>query len=156
MGVAFRNRSRVIGPNRQSLRTSGRVWSLKVRADWSMRRETAAVPSARSHPLQGHVAEEVGHRLAIVGSPDRLSQDHGYIYDLVETTEIQHHIHLYGRPPSTSASGQVTYRAANQSWLEWLALTAASYSFETWERQNAACINKGIPQTSLAKRYQDV
>lgn len=59
-----------------------------------MRRETAAVPSARGHPLQGHVAEEVGHRLAVVGSPDRLGQDHGYIYDLVETIEIQHNIYI--------------------------------------------------------------
>lgn len=34
------------------------------------------------HSLQGHVAEEVRHRLAVVGSPDRLRQDHGDVDDL--------------------------------------------------------------------------
>lgn len=36
----------------------------------------------RSLLLQGHVAEEVGHGLAVVGSPDGLRQDHGNVDDL--------------------------------------------------------------------------
>lgn len=36
--------------------------------------------------LQGHVTEEVGHRLAVVGSSDGLGQDHGDVDDLEETS----------------------------------------------------------------------
>lgn len=43
------------------------------------------VSCALSRSLQRYVAEEVGHRLAVVGSPDRLRQDHGDVYDLEET-----------------------------------------------------------------------
>ena len=48
--------------------------------------EPAAAPPSRS--LQGNVAEEVGHGLAVVGSSDRLRQDHGDVDDLRETINL--------------------------------------------------------------------
>lgn len=47
-----------------------------------MRNQCGHWSSPGSDGLQGHMAEEVGHRLAVVGSPNGLRKDHGYVYDL--------------------------------------------------------------------------
>lgn len=58
----------------------------KVPAEWPNRgrEREGGTGAALSRSLQGYVAEEVGHGLAVVGSPDRLGQDHGDVDDLEE------------------------------------------------------------------------
>lgn len=44
-------------------------------------------PTPSNSPLQGDVAEEVGHGFTVVGSSDGLCQDHGNVNDLKNRTD---------------------------------------------------------------------
>lgn len=90
VGVTFKRRSHMIGQNHQAFSNFLEGMWPKVQADWTERRGWRKCVPLPSHPLQGHMAEEIGHRLAVVSSPDGLGEDHGYVDDLKQTTWPSH------------------------------------------------------------------
>lgn len=70
VGATFQ-RSRVVGQNHPALFL-----------EEGLGRRRGLKPPPRGFCLQRDVAEEVGHRLAVVGSSDGLRQDHGDVDDL--------------------------------------------------------------------------
>lgn len=81
MGVTFKQSHGLLAETHQASFIFSLNWRRCARKRWPH-----GLTSSCS--LQGYVAEEVGHGLAIVGSPDGLRQDHGDVDDLQEITSL--------------------------------------------------------------------